>query len=276
VVRTRTGLKEPRFRFAEVRERTRTGPSLDRFAFADVCELEGTAPPASPTSLLAASHHAAIPSTSPLATPLKRATSYSMKGGPHIILDYDGAPSPTSHLPPLLHRRPTTATAATPPLAPAPFITTSHPRRTASDDDDPSHTVSGPLHAAVNMAHAADPEDSWSNKGAMARLVKRGPKGGTLRADRGGDSDETPVLVAKPSSLRAVQVMATEFNLEAYKTDIKVAYLNQDKRKYISAAHWSTSARRTLDLSAHPPSLTYIHTCRLPYARFRFVYIEML
>jgi hypothetical protein len=37
--------------------------------------------------------------------------------------------------------------------------------------------------------------------------------------------------------------MATEFNLEAYKTDIKVAYPNQDKRKYISAVHWSTSAR---------------------------------
>jgi len=84
----------------------------------------------------------------------------------------------------------------------------------------------------------------------MARLVKRGPEGGTLsrrprtrggglRADRGGDSDET-ALVAKPSSLRAVQVVATEFNFEAYKTDIKAAYLNEE---YIPAASRSTSAR---------------------------------
>jgi len=37
---------------------------------------------------------------------------------------------------------------------------------------------------------------------------------------------------------------------------IKAAYLNEDKKKYISAAPRSTSAHRTLDSSAHPPLLT--------------------
>jgi len=37
---------------------------------------------------------------------------------------------------------------------------------------------------------------------------------------------------------------------------MKAAYLNKDKNKYISAAPQSTSARRTLNSSAHPPSLT--------------------
>ena len=46
----------------------------------------------------------------------------------------------------------------------------------------------------------------------------------TLHADRGGNFNETTLLITGPSSLGAVQFLATEFNLEAYKMDIKAVY----------------------------------------------------
>ena len=110
--------------------------------------------------------------------------------------------------------------------------------------------------AACMGSRPKDRKINEVNRSKRTLRVKRGPEGGTLRADRGGDSDETPALVAKPSSLRAVQVVATEFNLEAYKTDIKVAHPYEDKKKTLSAAPWDASARRTLDSTACPPSLT--------------------
>jgi hypothetical protein len=94
-----------------------------------------------------------------------------------IILNHDGAPA----TPAAPDGDGTSATAATPSLPPANSITPSCPRCTTHvsvRNDNPHHTVLPygswqANHAAADAAHAADPEDPWSNKGAIARSAKQ-------------------------------------------------------------------------------------------------------
>jgi hypothetical protein len=137
-------------------------------------------------------------------------------------------------------------------------------------NDDPCYMVSPHRllqtdYTTANAAHTANPEDLWSNKGAiacpvkwltmhklekqiildhklnMAFHIKGGPKGATLKYNTyvitqgfmqiEGGIDKLFMLITQLPPLHTALFPAAKSNFKAYKIDVKVAHPNVTKGK---------------------------------------------